>query len=248
MNTIVKFSNILSNRKLATIALAGFMASFRAGAALETETLPTVTYPLTQTDYSTGLEVAQFDSALGQLQSVTITATGTASFTQFYQNLSTSSANLFKISQNLDLLLSLPASGPASIVNLNLSSGTQTYYTPKYTGTPYLSGPSGGTVNYSAAASDSAVLSSSSAAFSQFSGSGSVDFLLIANGSSTITETNGNYFAGGQSLAGLNLTVTYDYTSPVVAAPEPLTWTWMAGVFAMSGLFIGMGKRQPKSL
>ena len=248
MNTILKCPNIFRSRKLATIAVAGFMAAFQAGAAIQTETLPTVSYPLTQTDYSTGLEVAQFDSALGQLQSITIMAAGTASFTQFYQNLSTKSANLFMISQNLDMLLSLPSSGTGSLLNLNLASGTQTYYTPRYNGTSYLTSPSGGTVTYSAAASDSVTLSSTSSAFSQFTGPGSVDFLLTANSYSFINETNGNYFAGAQSLAGMDLTVTYDYIPSVVAVPEPLTWAWMTGAVAASGLLVSIGRRQPKSL
>jgi len=104
MSAILKCADIFGCRRLATIVVAGFMASFQAGAAIETET---TSYPLTQTDYSAGLQLAQFDSALGQLQSVTITAAGSGSFSQFYQNLSTSSADFFAISQNLIRLSSL---------------------------------------------------------------------------------------------------------------------------------------------
>ncbi len=238
---MLKFSDIFSNLSLATIVMAGLMASFKADAAIEAETLSTA-YLLAQTDYSAGLEVAQFDATLGQLQSVNISATGTGSFSQFYQNLSTSSSDLFTISQTLAIILSLPSSG-ATLLNFNLSPGDQTYSAQKYVmGSPFLSSPSGGMANYTVAGSAFATLTDSSPVFSQFTGSGLINFLLIASGSSSVAETNGNYFAGGQSLAGLDLTVTYNYTS--VAVPEPLIWSWMTGVFAVAGAFICLGKRR----
>ena len=249
MKTLLKYAGIFDSRKLAKttmgVVLANSLATFHAGAALEP--LPTVSYPLTQTDYSAGLQVAQFDPGLGQLDSVIISATGNGSFTQFYQNFSSTSADFFTISQNLDLILSLPSSGTGSILDLNLSSGNQTYSAQKYvSGSPFFSGASGGMANYTVAGSSSTTLPSSLPDFSQFTGFGSVNFLLTANGSSSVTETNGNYLAGGQSLAGLDLTVAYDYT-PLAMVPESSTWTWMAGLFALAGMFICNSKRQSKT-
>lgn len=250
MRMITKFAGIFADRKLATLMVAGFLAaSFRANAALETETLPTVLYPLTPTDYSAGLQVAQFDPSSGQLDSVTITATGTGSFTQYYQNLSTSSGGLFTISQNLDLILSLPSSGTGSLLDLNLSSGIQTHAVQPYvSGSQFFSSPSGGMADYAAQAGPSSTtLQLSSPDFAQFTGSGLVNFLLTANGSSTVAETSGNYIAGGSSLAGLDLTVSYNYTpdASLLALPEPAAWTWLAGVFALGGLLIGIHKCRP---
>jgi len=234
-------ADIRSPRRLATILLAVFAASFRAGAAVETFT---ESYPLTPTDYNNvPLAVPQFDSAAGQLESITITATGTGQFTQYYQNLSTSSGNVFTMSQTLDLLLSLPASGPGSLLDLSLSSGIHTYSTQPFTAgsIPNYSAPSGGiSPAYSATDSSTPLTLQDASSLSEFTGTGSMIFLLSANGSSANTETTGNFFAGGLSSAGLTLTVAYDY----LAAPETSNWPWLGGLCGLGALFLARGVRQ----
>ena len=241
----MKLVNIFNRRNLATIVVAGFLASYRASAAIETKNYSYVIAPI-PTNYKDTRTITPFDSSLGTLDSVTISAQATGQFTQRYQNFSPSSADLFTISQNLDLIVSLLPSGASILPDLILSSGNQTYLTQPYTGTAFFSGVSGGMTSFQAATSSSVTLFTG---LDQFADSG-LAFQVAANGSSSITETNGNYAAGGQTLAGLNLSVTYDYipVGDMIAVPESATWTWFAGVFAAAGLLTCIGKRQPRSV
>ena len=201
--------------------VAGVGRSFTAGAAVETVG---AVLPLAQTDYSDSLSVAQFNPNLGTLQSVTITATGTGQFSQYYQNLSTGSPGSVTISQNFDMLLGMPSLGTI-VSDLNVTPGSQTYSLQAYTGTPFFTGNSGGSQTYEASGSSTVPLGASSLA--AFTGSGLADFTVTANGFGSSDNNTGNFAVGWSTLAGLGLSVTYTYN----VIPEPATW--MAGIFAV---------------
>jgi len=214
----------------ATILAAAIGASFSVRAAVETVG---AVLPLVQTDYKDSLAVAQFNPNLGTLQSVTITASGTGQFSQYYQNLSTSSAGSVTISQNFDMILSLPSISTV-ISDLNVTPGNQTYSLQAYVGAPFFTGNSGGSQTYTAASSSTVTLGSADLA--AFTGSGMADFLVTANGSGSANNDTGNFAVGWSTLAGLGLTVVYTYN----AIPEPSTWA--AGIFAAAGMLVHIGR------
>jgi hypothetical protein len=209
---------------LAAILVASSAASFTAKAAVQ---IVGATLPLVQTDYKDSLAVAQFNPDMGTLESVTITATGSGQFSQYYQNLSTSSAGSVTISQNFDMMLSLPATSTV-IADLNVTPGNQTHSLQAYAGTPYFTGTSGGSQTYTVSNAKTVILDSSPS-LAAFTGSGMADFLVTANGSGGSNNNTGNFLVGWSTLAGLELSVIYTYN----AIPEPSTW--MAGIFAVAG-------------
>lgn len=221
---------ILRSGFLTAILVAGVMPSLTVKAAVETVG---AVLPQVQTDYKDLLAVEQFNPNLGTLESVSITATGTGQFSQYYQNLSTSSAGSVTISQNFDMVLSMPSTG-TMITELNVTPGAQTYSAQAYTGTPFFTGKSGGSQSYQASASSTVPLGSS--LFAAFTGSGMADFLVTANGSGSSSENTGNFAVGWTTLAGLDLSVVYTYA----AIPEPATG--LAGGLAVLGLLIYIGR------
>jgi hypothetical protein len=226
---------ILKRSAVVAVLSAATLVGFAAQAAVETFN---ATLSPTMTDFNGSLSIQQFNPALGTLQSVTITAAGTGQFTQYYQNLSTSSSGTVSISQSLDLTLSLASLGTL-IPDLNVSSGTQTYTLTPYVGPPLFTGTSGGSQTYNDGNSTTINLGSSS--LSPFVGLGSALFGVAANATGNSSNNTGNFIVGWSTLAGLDLTVSYNY----LAVPEPATW--MAGIFAMAGAVWLIGRRSPKA-
>ena len=239
----MKLVNIFYRRKLATIVVAGFLASYRASAAIETVTgsiLPS------KADYHKSLLVEQFDPALGTLQSVTITATGTGQLDQFYKNRSPQSPGRVTISQTLDMIVNMPV--PSSPLLDLKQTETHTYSRlPVYDESlQSFAGSSSGLQPYFFTPEVETVLSSD---FSQFIGSGLATFLVTATSSGNASHLNGFFSAGFSTKAGLDLSVTYDYIplQTMIAVPEPSTWSWLAGGFAVASLSIGINQRRLKT-
>ncbi len=205
------------------------------------------------TDYSDSIAIAQFDTSLGTLESASITAQATGQFTQFYENLSTKSLGSVTMSSGLDLILNLPSSGSFELTQ----TATGTYSSiPSYTGStfrfdgssPYFTGPSSGSQSYAITVEKQALLQSE-ADLAQFTGSGVANFMVNASGFGTATVNSGNFATAWSTLAGLNLSVTYEYIplENMIAVPESARWTWFAGMFAVVGLFTCIRTQQPKS-
>ncbi|MBC8002963.1 MAG: choice-of-anchor E domain-containing protein [Opitutaceae bacterium] len=187
----------------------------------------------TTTYLNAPIAVQKFDSALGTLQSVTIRATGTGSFTQFYENTG-GSVNNITINQTLNMALAMPVSG--SPLNWSQTENHTYSSVPGFDGGFSFSGPSGGTILYSVNASSQTTLSGVDLA--QFIGSGLANFLFSASGVSSNSDTTGNSSRGALLQAGADVLVSYDY----VAVPEASTW--LAGVVALGGLFVGAARRR----
>jgi hypothetical protein len=221
---------ILRSGFLPAILVAGVMPSLTVKAAVETVG---AVLPQAQTDYKDMLAVEQFNPNLGTLESVSITATGTGQFGQYYQNLSTSSGGSVTISQNFDMVLSMPSTG-TMITELNVTPGAQTYSAQAYAGTPFFTGNSGGSQIYQVSNASTVTLGSS--LFAAFTGSGMADFLVTANGGGGSSENTGNFLVGWSTLAGLDLSVAYTYA----AIPEPATG--LAGGLAVAGLLVYIGR------
>jgi len=180
------------------------------------------------------IAIEQFDTALGTLESVTIRADGSGYFAQWYQNTSTAFNNV-EVSQSLQMTLSV---GLNNILTFGQSIN-QSHLLAAYDGSGYFTGVSGawGTQNYAITAQDQSVLTSPSY-LSLFTGTGFTGLNLSASAFGRATDSNGNFFGGWQTLAGAELTVSYQYS----AVPEPSTW--LAGVFAVGYLLFFARRNQ----
>ncbi len=167
--------------------------------------------------------IQQFDPSLGTLQSVLVKVSDTGSFTQYYQNISTTAGDTLSISQNLDMLLQLNSE---TILNFD-EIRHNNYAVSAWDGTtPIYSGTAGGIKTYADTASYFTQLTSASD-LAEFSGAGFVNLLLAATGSGTISDANGgNFFGGSSIMAGADLTIVYNYC----AIPEASTWLAGSGL------------------
>lgn len=208
-----------------------------ASASMETLTEDGSLSP-TLTSYSdAAISVQQFNPSLGTLQSVTLELSGTGSFTQYYQNISTGSGDTITVSQTLDLTLALGDETLLSLEQVNPHS----YMVSAWNGSPpFLTGTAGGTQSYPVTVSGQSQLLPADLA--AFTGSGVTDLALSAMAFGSVTDANGgNFFGGSSVMAGANVAVVYDYD----AIPESATWMPGIGIIVAT-LIVGWVDRRQK--
>ncbi len=157
----------------------------------------------------TNISIAQFDSTLGTLNSVTVAATGTILTTATLKNTSANPANL-SISIDANLEAGFP-------------DGSTLTLSKKFTGF-FSNVPVGGSVNFNPAAYSGSLGNTFTSNLGLWSGSGTWN---IAASTLYITGLGG---AGGNAQytfhaeTGIVGDITYDYTpADITATPEPAT-------------------------
>lgn len=170
--------------------------------------------------------VAQFNSSLGTLNSITIVGNVFAGGSHGLENLDATS-NTIVITHTSTVSLGLPNPPAGAFIGattLNISSpppgGTIAF--PAFDGVDDKGGTSGQTFSgLSATGSNQTTTLTSAAALAAFTGGGTVNFLgNAANVSSA--DASGNVSTSFLTTAGANVQVTYDYTprtTAVVPAP-----------------------------
>ena len=215
------------------------LATLAALAALLTGSLVTAhaatsssTYLLAEdlTDWSTSLDLNQFNPALGTLNSVTIELAATLSGSGGVENKQGLQPGTFFV--QLDGNLYLDASTAGAGLSFSRSLVNQTVTLAKYDRTTDLAGSSGTQWAYSVQGSQSRGFTDA-LQMAAFTGTGTVNAALSAAAVSTIGGPS-NRFANFDTTVSGRVTVSYDYTLAAVnAVPEPGTWALMAAGLGM---------------
>ena len=205
-------------RLLVAIAVIAATSALSLGTALaDTTTPPPADIPPTDTDFTQTIGVAQFDPALGTLNSITVELDATVTGSMGVENTSTTSTS----DGNLELsaLVSVAlAIDPTTMITVASPATTQTFSFPVYDGVFDFGGTSGATyadINdvqmVTETLTDPAFLAAAT-------GTGTFDFIVDAVGTSGGTASSGNTSFFFLTQAGATITVTYDYQPASPAA------------------------------
>lgn len=177
------------------------------------------------TDWSQNLTFNQFNPAWGALNSVTINLDGNVTLTSSIQNNAAGTA-YFNITEDFTLQGTVPGSSP-----LTLSPVLNQSYNI----------PSGSTVGQTTmgSASQGATLTSG---LSAWEGPGTVVLPGSADASFSYSISGGNNVVNLTSVAGLDATVTYDYTA-VPDSPVPF-WAGGGGLAMVFWMAVRQRKAQ----
>jgi len=179
------------------------------------------------------LTIQQFNSNLGTLTAITIGFSGDMAGDGRFE--STDSGASTVTAQFLgNLNLKLPDN--TSLFNLNPSSNVLSFNVSAFDGSIDFGGTSGATFQGLTAAASGQNTYTNSNFLQQFIGSGALNFLFSATGQSVFTGPS-NLFAGINTYAKANITVTYTYEvpdQPETQVPEPAVTVGL-------GLVAGLG-------
>jgi hypothetical protein len=220
-------STFILRTSLIALTLAAAATVAQAGSVTYTATVPTQLTDLTNVPVTPLLQ--EFNSALGTLDSVTISIQGNGQ-TQFLSITNNgASATTFQGIETTQLWLDDPTSSGIDSLLTPLTA-TVTGSSPAVTlvhgvptgGITLAAGASGGPYGpYTMSGALASQTYTAPAALALFIGSGNLDFVLstssgfnfISYGSNNLTDTI-------QTLAGATVDITYDYTNPPTV-PEP---------------------------
>ncbi len=223
---------------LAVVALALLVATPVANA--DTIVSYTSTVPLTTTNYDINAtpSIPLFNPSLGTLNSVEIAISGTGTMVVTFQNTSSSSEKVNAAGFSYLTLDSQLAGGNTAISNLLESYDSDSGFFAELTGsypTQYTVAKGGIKVFPSFDLTGSYSDTFTGADLADFTGIGNYN-LDFDTSSGTIMTVNGtNYLATFVSPVGASVTVTYDYSPPVI--PEPGTLTLFGtGLLGLAGM------------
>jgi hypothetical protein len=189
------------------------------------------------------IEIPQFDSALGTLQSVTIDLQGTGNFLQRFAHFGAGHGQLL-VQQNLSLVLE--SLNNHTLISLNQTE-THLYSFSGLDGGSGFAGHFETPRAYGVTAAGTRTFYSESELM-QFTGSGFVDLVLSARGGLRDHFIRGGGLLEGLLTAGANINVQYNYT-PVsqVVVPVPEVAPWFASAFAFLCLVLKRGWSQRRN-
>lgn len=189
------------------------------------------------------IAVQQFDAALGTLTSVTLDFNAAAWQQVSYENLIAGSEADLAVDSTFNL--SLKAADGTSLFDHSLSESDTAALTG-FDGSIDFGGTSGnqfltavtGTYQDTLTFSDASVLEA-------FIGSGTLDYLFSANGTSKFSSSGGSVFSMVNSLAKARVNVTYEYEESVTQeVPEPGS---LFGI-AIASMFAGVLHQRRKTI
>jgi hypothetical protein len=180
--------------------------------------------------YSDVFNIPAFDSSLGTLQSISVKARGTGSFTQLVENTGASPETAV-VAQSLQLVLNLP--GQATPILALRQSEDHEYRLGAFDQELDFNGDSGATHSYPVTASGEVTLRSPND-LARFTGSSLLGIDLVATGALDRFVAGGNGVLEARLTAGLDLTVQFDY----FAVPEPIAWSSASLVVLAAALLV----------
>lgn len=206
--------------KLAAASLVAFTSIAQAASVSYNSN----TAPLAFTDWDFSLSLQKFNTALGTLNSITITLYGQTDGNIYVESTDAAPSTInASLSSMLTLtrpdLTTLVVTTPLTPVSFNASAGD---------GNPDFGGTSGQSWLKLTASASNFVSTSTAADKTLFSGPGFVLAPLHAAGLSTASGS-GNLSFDNDTQASAYATVTYNY-APV---PEPASWALMVGGLAL---------------
>ncbi len=231
-----------TRRRIAGIAAMVMATSllFGVGAAAAGDQMFMDDVPVTLTDWSDTLTVPQFDPATGILQSVEVSFDATVDGEAKYESLDGAPTTI-----TLELKANVELQRPDLTKSLLAPLVTQVDNADAFDGVIDFDGPSGGTFPGLTATLNDTQLLTAPADLALFTGSGTVDFPVSAEGRSTASGA-GNLLLNFTTKAAAKLTVTYTFTAPsidiekatngvdadapagpVIPVGDPVTWTYV---------------------
>lgn len=193
-----------------------------------TLTLPTLSVGETQPNWQTTLQFAQFNSALGTLDSVTLSLSGRVRSNFSATNYDDPSTTSHFSNMLMGSLEGLLANGTGITLNFEALDERQLDGGSSYSG-----------VELDRSRSRDLVLTSQ---LGDFIGNGTLDFLLRADASSSVSGDADDFEGLVQTLSSGKLVVTYHYTAVTQNVPEP-------GALALVGLALaaaGLARRRSR--
>ncbi len=177
----------------------------RSTPTLDKTLTKTVNFPSTQTNFSLDGLLDQFDSSLGELQSIEIKHDGSITSEIKVENFSSVTAST--ISGNIAGTLTLKAPGVSDPLSISGSAGT--FNAATYDGNTDFQGASGTSFGEKTA-SGTNTITLTGAAMTPYIGTGTVKFTEISDAKSDATG-GGNLDVRIRSTATANITVIYHY-------------------------------------
>src|SRR5262249_40254022 len=175
----------------------------------------TATFGPQATNFTLMQAIMQFNPSQGQLTEVDISFNGSFTSTIQAENQSTESPDTITATASGTLTLSGPGVSPTLNPSITFPPAT----VQVFDGMQDFMGPDTATFGPTTASAgpQTTVLHASDSGFSQYIGTGTVSFTSTANGSSLVTDTNGNVVSLTNSSAPTMVPVPYVFVTPPVA-------------------------------
>ncbi len=232
-------------QKISVVALAGTAAALTFAGSAQAATLTqtvSATKPVTTTNYTDTLSVAQFDGSLGTLTKVTFSLAGTVLGNANAESLDAAPATV-TLNLSAGINLNLPAAlGGGLLVNVT-PLANQVFNASAFDGTFDFAGTSGAAFTGLTNTDSDSAIKTDAPTLAFFTGLSTVNMGLVASGLSS-GSGSGNLVTQFQTQAGAELQVTYEYTTPdPVVVPEP---TALLGLSSVA--FLGLIGRRKKTV
>lgn len=213
---------------LSTTALAGLMAVSGAANALSVSYTDVIASQ--GTNYSGTLTFAQFDSSLGTLNSVDFSLAASVTGSAAYESTDGSATT---ISLDLAALLTLKRPDLSTLVTA-FPVANITEAATAYDGVTDYAGTSGSSFTGLSGSLTEVSSSFSAADFALFTGLGTIDLDMSAQGFST-GSGSGNLTTQFSTFADASVTVTYNYSVAAVPVPAAV-WLFGSGLIGLVGV------------
>ncbi len=183
-----------------------------------------VSLPLQATNWQQTIQVPQFNPALGILMSVTLEAQVNVETALRFENLGATGANYSGSVQYAATLLRPDNTILVAVTDSALRDGALA----PYDNITDFAGPSGTIANVAIAPAESS-MTEAAADLTAFTGLGTIGLPATATAQSTLNMSSGRAVMGTSTMAGMDVTVTYEY---VIPAPAGAALLGLAGIAA----------------
>ena len=204
-------------RSLRLGTLIAAMVALMPTAALAATDTDSVSIPATDTDFAHTVTVDKFDPAMGTLQSVTLTLDGTVAGTMELENTSTSSGGVGSVQLSASFSMALADDPSIKLAQAALPADVQSFDLSVFDGTVDFDGTSG--VSVDGSASDTVTQTFDDVAtLAALTGTGGVEFVVEAVGTSFALGDTGNIESNFSTDANADVTIAYEYAEAQLPA------------------------------